>query len=295
MRFQVSEICPDYHFEIMGMSYIGNPKDQTCLFITGKIKEKIENLRGHRHCLVFVDQTVVIPEEIAEANCFVVTDQPASAYGRFAVQMRKAEEEEQKSRSYTLMPGGYYLGENIALGKNVRIEPNCLLDHDVTIGDDAYIGTGSIIRHAMIGKRFQCHEHTVIGTESFNMADDQGVVFRVPSFGSVRIGDHVDLGANVIIERGYNSDTVIGDYTKIDSDVCIGHDVELGAYVTITCGTCLAGRVKVESHSYIGMNATVKQRITIEEGATVGMGSAVISDVKAGTSVFGNPSRKFSF
>ena len=295
MRFQVNELSPQYHFEITGMSYIGNPRDNTCLFITGKIKDKIGNLSGHQHCLVFADDSVDIPDELAKENCFLRTDHPAAMYGRFAVRMKEAEEKEQKDRTYQLMPGGYYLGENVTLGNNVRIEPNCLLDHDVVIGDNAYIGFGSVIRHAVIGKDFHCHEHTVIGTESFNMAEDQGNVFRVPSFGSVQIGDHVDLGANVIVERGYNGQTMIGDYAKIDSDVCIGHDAVLEDYITITCGTCLAGRVRIRKHSYIGMNATVKQRVTVEENATVGMGSAVINDVKTDTSVFGNPARKFNF
>ena len=292
MRFNVKEIDSRYDFEITGMSYIGDPVDGTCLFIGAKIARMLVNLKDYAGCLVFIDASIPVPEEYRERNCFVPAENPQKEYGLFSLKMRKMEEEERAGWRYRTMPEGYTVGENVVIGEGARIDPGCLIDHNVQIGRNAQIGFGSVIRNAEIGEDFTCHEYSVIGTESFNLGEAEGYSYRIPSFGKVRIGDHVDLGARVIIERGFNSDTVIGNNSKIDSDVNIGHDVILEENVKITCGACLAGRVVVRKGAYIGMNATVRQRIVIGSKATVGMGASVLMNVRDGVTVLGNPAKK---
>ena len=292
MRFNVKEIDDRHDFEITGMSYIGNPKDGTCLFIGAKIAKMIENLEGHEHCLVYIHETIHVPEAYTLKNCIVPCAEPQKEYGMFCLAMRQAENNERSGWHYRTTEEGYTIGENVVIGEDVRIEPGCLIDHNVRIGSHARIGFGSVIRNAEIGDVFRCHEHTVIGTESFNLGEAEGFSYRIPSFGKVIIGDHVDLGAHVIIERGFNSDTVLGNNVKIDSDVNIGHDTELKEGVKITCGACLAGRVTVGEGSYIAMNATVRQRVVIGKDAVVGMGSSVLMNVKDGVTVVGNPAKR---
>ena len=292
MRFNVREIDSRYDFEITGMSYIGNPLDGTCLFLGAKIAGMLVNLKNHRDCLVFIDASVPVPEEYREKNCFVLAENPQKEYGLFSLKMQKMEEKEQEGWQYRITPEGYTVGENVVIGEDARIEPGCLIDHNVQIGRNAQIGFGSVIRNADIGDDFICHEYSVIGTESFNLGEAEGYSYRIPSFGKIRIGNHVDLGARVIIERGFNSETVIGNNSKIDSDVNIGHDVILKENVKITCGACLAGRVVVCEGAYIGMNATVRQRIIIGSKATVGMGASVLMNVRDGETVVGNPAKK---
>ena len=117
--------------------------------------------------------------------------------------------------------------------------------------------------------------------------------FRIPSFGKVYIGNHVDISSNVTVERGFNSHTIIKDNTKIDSNVCIGHDDIIGTNVVITAGASIAGLVTIGNDVYIGLNATIKQRLSIGDGALIGMGSVVIANVKEQLNVFGNPAVKF--
>ena len=286
MRYSVKELDANYDFEITGVSFIGEPKNGTALFVTRKMRNQLANMKERENCLIFGELGMEIPQEIREKNCVLLSADPLMAYGHLA-QILAAQEAE--SRPLTLMPGGYYLGENVKLGQDVRIEPGCLIDHGVEIGDGARIGLGTVIRHARIGRNFHCGEHTSIGTPAYFPSGDGDDAFRIPAFGQVIIGDDNDFGGSVIIERGFNKDTVIGNHAMIDAHVSIGHDVKIGDRVRIICGTSLAGLVTVGDDVYIGMNACVKQRLAIGDGAQIGMGAVVITRVRPGTKVFGNP------
>ena len=275
-----------------GVSFIGDPKDGTALFVTRKMRAKLGNLRGKKGCLVFAEEGLEIPKELGDGNTFVMTADPLGEYGKLALRIAAEEEKAAAERKHTLMPGGYWIGENVTIGEGARIEAGCLIDHDVTIGEGALIGFGSVIRHAKIGKNFRCGEHTSIGAPAYFPSGEGDDAFRIPAFGQVLIGDGMDLGCGVVIERGFNADTVIGNHGMIDAHVCIGHDVRIGDRVRIICGTSLAGLVTVGDDVYIGMNAAVKQRLTIWDGAQIGMGAIGIVNVKAGTKVFGNPASR---
>ncbi len=292
IKYNVSQIIPDYDFTITGVSFIGAPKDGSVLFVTKKVKNFLKNLASRKECLVFIQEGIDIPEDYKTNNCFVVSEDPQLDYARFALKLNQIEKKKDRNRKYTLTPEGYYLGENVKIGENAVIEPNCRIGHDVVIGDNAFIGFGSNIENAEIGDNFVCQGRSAIGVDAFFMAEGENK-FRIPSFGKVYIGNYVDISSNVTIERGFNSHTVIKDNTKIDSNVCIGHDDIIGENVVITSGASIAGLVTIGKNAYVGMNATVKQRLSIGDDAMIGMGSVVISNVKNGISVFGNPAVKF--
>lgn len=293
MKFNVSEVDNRYDFVIEGTSYIGTPKDGTCLFVTKKIKNMISTLQGHKNCLVYVEDGVDVPAEFGRENCIVVTDNPQKEYGAVAYKLKSIEQQERMNWKYDLCSGGYYIGQNVHLGNDIIIEPGCLIDHGVSIGDHSRIGFGSIIRNAVIGSHFCCYEYSVIGTESYNVGEGIERKYRLPSFGKVIIGEYVDLGAHVVIERGFNSDTIIKDNVLVDSDVMIGHDVIIEDGAEITCGVCLAGRVTLGRNTFVGMNSSIRQRVNVGEGSVIGMGASVITNVKPGVTVFGNPAKAF--
>lgn len=293
MNYNVENLDMNYSFEINGASYIGEPRDGTMLFVTSKVKHLLSKLSGHKNCLVFAETGMEISDEIKAQNCFLLSDNPQLAYAKFAKEIEQLEKEKYGKRKYTFTSDGYYVGENVVIGEGAIIEPMAMIDHDVCIGKNAHVGAGSIIRNAVIGDDFSCKERTIIGSDSFFFAETKDEEFRIPSFGLVKIGNHVDLGAQTVIERGFNSHTVLSDYVMIDSNVAIGHDDVIGEHVTITAGATLAGLVTVGHHTYIGLNATVKQRIKIGANSLVGMGAVVITNVKDNIKVFGNPAKKF--
>lgn len=292
MKYDVSRTDENYGFVVTGCSYIGNPRNNTILFITAKVKGLIKNLAQCEECLVYVENGIEIPEELKQKNCFVIAEDAQLEYAKLAVKIREEEGEEAGQRKYTLTKEGYFIGENVKLGKNCVIEPNCRIGHDVTIGDNSFIGFGSTIYNSVIGNDFTCLDYSVIGVDAFFLAECEKK-FRIPSFGNVIINDNVDISSHVIIERGFNSDTIIDDNVKIDSDVVIGHDVNIGKNVVITSGTNVAGLVNIGDNTYIGMNSTIKQRLNIGSDSMIGMGSVVINRVRDEQSVFGNPARKY--
>ena len=290
MKYSVRSIDPNYDFDIMGISFIGAPKDGTVLFLTGRVKSLLKNLEGRERCLVFVEEGIPVPDTLKEKNCFVPTPNPKASYGRFALELQKQEESEPEA--FTLMPGGWYKGPDVTIGADARIEPGCVLGRGVVLGDRVRLGAGTVIRNAVIGDDFRAFEHVSIGVDAYFMAEDEGGFFRIPSFGKVLIGNRVEIGANVVIERGFNTDTRLMDDVRIDCNVSLGHDDLLMEHAEVLSGTSLGGLVTVGRNVYIGMNAVVKQRLSIGDNAMVGMGSAVISNVKADTSVFGSPAKK---
>lgn len=292
MKFEVNEINPKYSFDITGVSFIGEPRDNTMLFVTRKVQHLLDNLKGHVNCLVYAEEGMDIPLDYSINNCIVVCPNPQKEYALLTVKIYEQEKKCNATRKYTLTSGGYYIGENVTIGEGTFIEPMCFIDHDVVIGSNAFVGVGSVLRNCIIGNNFSCREHTVIGTDSFFFAEEDEEAFRIPSFGKVIIEDCVYIGSQVVIERGFNSDTTLCNYVRIDAKAVIGHDTKIGTNSTVSSGAVIAGLVTVGKNVYIAIDTSIKQRLSIGDNAFVGMGAVVVSDIKSGVKVFGNPARK---
>lgn len=278
-------------FEILGSSYIGEAKDNTVMFIAKKVEHLLINLKGHKNCLVFVENGIDVPEQLSKDNYFIFTDKPQYEYAKFANELNK---QNNLNGSYTLTSEGYYIGDNVVIGKNCYIEPNVLIGHNVTIGDNATILSGSIIKNAIIGDNFYCNENAVIGNNAFNVTEDtNGNKYKIPTLGKVVIHDNVEVGALCDIAAGMCGDTILEDNAKIDSLVHVGHEAHLHGNVEVTAGVVIGGFVDIGEYAYIGINSTLRNRIKIGDRAFVGMGSNVTKSVEEGIVVAGNPAKPF--
>lgn len=294
MEYNVQRISSEYNFIVKGVSYIGNPKPNTAMYVSKKIFYLLENLRDMQECLVFVEDGMEVSDEVKLKNCFIYSKTPQLTYAKFVNGFAEEQYSREKVRKYRLTDEGYYLGENVQLGHDSYIEPGCLIGHDVVIGSNARICAGSIIKNAVIGDNVLINENAVVGSSGFTMtSDEEGNLIRIPTLGKVYIGNSVEIGAHDNISCGSSGNTIIEDYVKLDALVHIGHDAYLSKNVEITACSVIGGFDWLGCHTYVGLNATVRNRIDLGNYSVVGMGSTVTKSVEAGITVVGNPARVF--
>lgn len=279
-------------YSVRGVSYAGEPRSNTALYITAKVAHLLENLRGVENCIVFAQAGMVVPEELREKHQFRFSDNPQLAYAQFAEQFAAEMEREERKLRYLYKEPGYYISETAVVGEDAYIEPGCLIGHHVVIGDHARILAGAVIKNAIIGNWFLANEYAAVGMNGFTMAEnEQGNRMRIPSLGRVLIGDCVEIGAHDNISRGSGGDTVIEDNVKVDTLVHIAHDVHLRKNVEITAGSIVGGYTDIGKGAFLGVNCALRNRIQIGDGSVIGMGSTVIHPIRSNVTAAGNPAR----
>jgi UDP-3-O-[3-hydroxymyristoyl] glucosamine N-acyltransferase len=180
------------------------------------------------------------------------------------------------------------LGENVRLGENVTIHPLCFIGDDVEIGDNVTLMPQvTLLRGTIIGNGVIIHSGTVLGSDGFGYLTLQGKHRKVPQIGHVAVGDDVEIGANVTVDRAKTGATRIGRGTKIDNLVHIAHNCQIGEDCIIIAQVGLAGGVEVGNHAIIAGQTGVKEQVKIGAGAVIGAQTGVMGDVPAGAFVSG--------
>ena len=173
------------------------------------------------------------------------------------------------------------------------IADDCFIAAHAVIGERAIIGrhsricSGAVIGAGVkVGCHCLIHSGAVIGADGFGfVADEQGVLQKMPQLGGVVLGDYVDVGANSAIDRGTLDPTVIKNGVKIDNLVQIGHNVHIGEN-TVVCGCVgVAGSVHIGAHCLIGGAAGIAGHVAIGDGARVAARATVTRNVAAGDTV----------
>ncbi len=180
------------------------------------------------------------------------------------------------------------LGENVRLGDNVTIHPLAYLGDDVEIGDNTVIHPNvTLLRGTVVGSGCIIHSGTVLGADGFGYLTMGGHHRKIPQIGNVALGDNVELGANVTVDRARTGTTRVGSGTKIDNLVHIGHNCEIGEDCLIVAQVGLAGGVDVGKNVIIAGQSGVKEQVKIGPGAIIGAQTGVMGDVPAGAFVSG--------
>ena len=187
------------------------------------------------------------------------------------------------------LESGVIIGENVTIGEKVRIGAHTVIGDHVEIGDGSRIAPLCTISHAIIGKRAIIHPGAHIGQDGFGFAPGPKGILKVPQLGRVLIGDDVEIGANSCIDRGAGPDTVIGDGSKIDNLVQIGHNVQLGKCVIITGQCGIAGSTRLGDGVMLGAQAGLAGHLHIGAGAKLAARAGLMRDVPAGETYCGTP------
>jgi UDP-3-O-[3-hydroxymyristoyl] glucosamine N-acyltransferase len=186
---------------------------------------------------------------------------------------------------------GAVIGAGAEIGSGSVIGANAVIGIEVRIGRDCSIGANATVSNALIGDNVIIHPGCKIGQDGFGYLMEGRQYIKVPQVARVIIQDSVEIGAGTTIDRGATRDTVIGEGTKIDNLVQVGHNVSIGRHCVIVSQTGISGSVMVGDYAVLGGQVGVADHIEIGEGAMIAAKSGVISDIPAGERWGGYPAR----
>jgi UDP-3-O-[3-hydroxymyristoyl] glucosamine N-acyltransferase len=186
---------------------------------------------------------------------------------------------------------GAVVGPRAEVGSGTVIGANAVIGPGVRIGRNCSIGAATIVSDTLIGDRVIVHPGCKIGQDGFGYIMGAKGHLKVPQIGRVIIQDDVEIGAGTTIDRGAIRDTVIGEGSKIDNLVQIGHNVSIGRHCVIVAQTGISGSATLEDFVVLGARVGLNNQVTIGEGAQIAGVSVVHGDVPAGARWGGTPAK----
>jgi UDP-3-O-[3-hydroxymyristoyl] glucosamine N-acyltransferase len=191
-----------------------------------------------------------------------------------------------------------HIGPHCTVGERVKIGAKCVLQAGNFIGDDSTLGEETnlfpnvtVYSRSQIGKRVRIHSSSVIGSDGFGYVFDSGFHRKVPQIGNVVIGDDVEIGSNVSVDRAALGSTIIGKGTKIDNLVQVAHNVEIGEHTILCSQVGVAGSAKLGSYCVLAGQVGIAGHLKIGNQVTIGSKAGVMHNIPDGESWLGIPAQ----
>ena len=181
------------------------------------------------------------------------------------------------------------IGANAAIGSETVILPGAVIGAGVQIGRNCTIGANATVVNSILGNDVIIHNGVQIGQDGFGYSSSAAGHKKIPQIGRVVIQDKVEIGANSTVDRGANRDTIIGEGTKIDNLVQIGHNATIGRHCIIVGLAGISGSATLGDYVVVAGQAGIVGHTKIGDGAQIGGGSGVHGDVEPGARVMGYP------
>jgi UDP-3-O-[3-hydroxymyristoyl] glucosamine N-acyltransferase len=271
------------------LSFLANPKYEHYLYET-------------KSSIVLVNRTFV-PSATVSATLIKVEN----AYEAFASLLRLVDQSRPRKKgihtSAIIEPtakvgsdvyiGPYsYIGENCIIGDGCSVYPQVYIGDNTQLGNNCTINPGVKIYHdCVIGEGCIIHAGSVIGSDGFGFApQSDNEYMKIPQLGNVVLEDHVEIGANVTIDRATMGSTFIRRGVKLDNLIQIGHNVEIGENTVMAAQTGISGSTKVGKNCMFGGQVGLAGHIKIANGTKIGAQGGILGDVKEENSVIiGSP------
>lgn len=244
----------------------------------------VDHPKYYDKCLNSAATVIIINKEVESfpaGKTLLVCDDPFAAYVKLVKHFRPFTPASQMVSETALIGEGTHLQPGVFVGNRVRIGENCLFHPGVVIYDDCVIGDNVIIG-----------ANTVIGGDAFyfKRRTEREVQYdKLESCGRVVIEDWVEIGAGCTLDRGVSGDTIIGQGTKIDNSVHVGHGVVIGKNCLIAAQVGIAGKTHLEDEVILWGQVGVNKDLTIGKGAVVLAQSGIPSSIEGGKTYFGYP------
>lgn len=277
---QIAElISSDYvgssEFEILGLNEIHVVKPGDIVFVDHpKYYDKAINSAA---TVILINKKIDCPE----GKALLISDDPFRDFNILINHFKPFKSSNVAISESATVGEGTIVQPNVFIGNNVAIGKNCLIQSNVSIYDDTVIGDDVII-----------HAGTVLGGSAFYYKNRPEGFDQLNSGGRVYIENGVHIGANCAIDRGVTADTRIGEGSKLDNLIQIGHDTVIGRNCLIASQVGIAGCVIVEDEVTIWGQVGVKSGLTLAKGTVLYAQSGLSQSTEENTSYFGTPAQE---
>jgi UDP-3-O-[3-hydroxymyristoyl] glucosamine N-acyltransferase len=266
------EFIGDKNFQVLGMNEIHVVEPGDIVFVDHpKYYDKALNSAA---TIVLINKVVDCPE----GKALLISDDPFRDFNTLTKHFRPFQATTVSIALSATIGEGTVIQPNCFIGNNVTIGKNCLIHPNVTIYD-----------HTVIGDNVMIHAGTILGADAFYYKKRPDGFDQLISGGRVVIKDNVGIGALCTIDKGVTGDTTIGEGTKLDNQVHVGHDTVIGKKCLIASQTGIAGCVIIEDEVTIWGQVGTTSGITIGEKAVIMGQTGVTKSVEGGKSYFGTP------
>ncbi|MFC7444166.1 UDP-3-O-[3-hydroxymyristoyl] glucosamine N-acyltransferase [Mesoflavibacter sp. HG96] len=260
------------NFEILGMNEIHVVEPGDIVFVDHpKYYDKALNSAA---TIVLINKEVECPE----GKALLISDDPFRDFNKLTNHFKP------------FVPSSSAISETAKIGTNTIIQPNCFIGNNVTIGDNCVIHSNvSIYDDTIIGNNVTIHAGSVLGASAFYYKNRPEGFDQLKSGGRVVIKDNVDIGAMCSIDRGVTGDTTIGEGSKLDNQIQVGHDTVIGKKCLIASQTGIAGCCIIEDEVTLWGQVGTTSGITIGKKANVLGQTGVTKSIEGHKTYFGTP------
>jgi len=271
--------------EIIGCHYVGKDDfpvygmNEIHVVTTGDIVF-VDHPKYYDKALQSAATIVLINKEVAcpQGKALLISDDPFRDFNKLT------------SHFKPFTAANVAISESATIGFGTAIQPNCFIGHNVTIGTNCIIHSNvSIYDNCVIGDNVIIQAGTILGADAFYYKKRPEGFDQLLSGGRVVIENNVGIGALCTIDKGVTGDTTIGEGTKIDNQVHVGHDTVIGKKCLIAAQTGIAGCVIIEDEVTLWGQVGTTSGITIGAKAVILGQTGVTKSVEGGKSYFGTP------
>jgi len=236
-----------------------------------------EKALGSKATFVIINKETDLPE----GKALLLSDDPFRDYVAIVKKFRPFE------------PASNLISKSSSIGEGTVVQPGAFIGNHVTIGKNCLIHPGvSIYDHTVIGNNVIIHSNTVLGADAFYFKRRPEGYDKMLSCGRVVIHDEVEIGACCTIDKGVSGDTIIGEGTKLDNHIHIGHDTVIGKNCLFAAQVGIAGVVRIEDDVILWGQVGVQKDLVIGKGAVVLGQSGIGKSIEGGITYFGSPVRE---
>lgn len=267
-----AEFVGEPDFEILGINEIHVVEPGDIVFVDHP--KYYDKALLSKASVVLINKKVECPE----GKALLISEDPFTDFNKITAHFSPFEASRQA------------VSNSAKIGKNTIIQPNVFIGNHVKIGDNCIIHSNvSIYDGVEIGDNVQIHAGTVLGADAFYYKNRPTHHDKLFSGGSIKIENEVEIGALCTIDKGVSGITSIGEGTKIDNQVQVGHDTIIGKKCLIASQTGIAGCVVIKDEVTIWGQVGIASGLTIEKGVIIFAQSGISKNLKANTSYFGSP------